>query len=56
LAQAAGIEKILPIGKISTYEQSLIDAGIAELEVSIAKVRSLSPSSFAFPPLASRNT
>ncbi|KAL7411667.1 lactate/malate dehydrogenase [Mrakia frigida] len=34
---AGGIEKILPIGKISAYEQSLINAGIAELEVSIAK-------------------
>lgn len=33
-----GVEKILPIGEITKYEKSLIEAGVGELEGSIAKV------------------
>lgn len=37
-----GVEKILPIGEITKYEKGLIEAGVGELEGSIAKVSSMS--------------
>jgi hypothetical protein len=41
LIQPNGIEKILPVGDLTDYEQGLFKAAIPELQESITKVRSM---------------
>ena len=41
LSQPEGVKSIKPIGKVTPFEQKLIEAAIPELETNIEKVRSI---------------